>query len=516
MTLSAMLKEQSKDTLKTQVLRQANSILDESGSFVVRELETYEQSIVNVLSFATENVLSSAYNASLTEVTYYDDGNSASLAQPLGFDPSISRTYGSHGNESVSLEASSFFITSTSRSEYGAVITPTMAHIRNRTANIDPFFKDMYNRSSSIYGMYLGFGTSTSLFRRYPGRNTFLDNPEYDPSGRPWYTAAVARPDTAVFTAPYVDAHGAGWMITAARAIYDPDVKVPTIIGVAGVDLLITDMKELVDSITFLKSGKVALIDVPSGQVVTDRDWDLNSKSFVSSCAPDTGSSPDPFMYCDLKPKIKEQQWESIKLLQSGATINFEAKGAGIYATRLNLFDGQYVLLAFVPLSEIFEPLSDTLRQNNDDSSVAIGVVVVVCLAVGILAYLSMRAVLSVVLKNFVDMERNVEQLLQNVGKSDLGYGMVVLNEGASTEIAAMQDSLNDLIDNIRSNREVSVNEVSSGQTMMNTLATLLPAGTLVVEDNFSDMPQPSAPPLAAWAVPVVDASNVHAVGEIW
>merc|ERR1719198_1955133 len=107
-------------------------------------------------------------------------------------------------------------------------------------------------------------------------------------------------------------------------------------------------------------------------------------------------------------------------------------------------------------------------------------------------------------------MERNVERLLQNVGKSDLDYGMVVLDEGASAEIANMQGSINEMISNIRSDRKATVDDVQAGQQMMNTLADLVPLDALVVE---RDIPVASAPPLAAWDVPVVHA---HAVSEDW
>lgn len=384
-----------------------------------------------------------------------------------------------------------------------------MVHVMNRTANIDPFFEDMYNRSSSIYALYLGFDTSTSVFRRFPGHNTFQDKPEYDPSVRPWYTAAKAAPDRAVFTAPYLDAHGAGWMITAARAIYDRNIEEPTIIGVAGIDVLITDMKELVDSITFLDNGKVVLIDLPSEQVVTAKDWVLDDGSSIS-CIPVTGSDPDPFMYYDLKKPAIKNHWESIESLDVGATTTFKSEGTIIYATRLDLFEGQYVLLAFIPLSEIDEQIDDTLRQNARNSQASMMVVISVLVVVGFVSYLAVRSILNGVLKNFDAMERNVERLLQNVGKSDLDYGMVVLDEGASAEIANMQGSINELISNIRSDRKATVDDVQAGQQMMNTLADLVPLDALVVE---RDIPVASAPPLAAWGVPVVHA---HAVSEDW
>ena len=70
--------------------------------------------------------------------------------------------------------------------------------------------------------------------------------------------------------------------------------------------------------------------------------------------------------------------------------------------------------------------------------------------------------------------------------------------------------AINELISNIRSDRKATVDDVQAGQQMMNTLADLVPLDALVVE---RDIPVASAPPLAAWGVPVVHA---HAVSEDW
>ncbi len=46
--------------------------------------------------------------------------------------------------------------------------------------------------------------------------------------------------------------------------------------GVAGVDMLISQLDAHLSSISFLQSGKVTLLEVATGIVVADREWTID------------------------------------------------------------------------------------------------------------------------------------------------------------------------------------------------------------------------------------------------
>jgi len=57
--------------------------------------------------------------------------------------------------------------------------------------------------------------------------------------------------DTVIWSEPYVDAFGAGWMVTASQAVYarpsdyeNPNFDHPYLIGVVGVDVLLSDLRK--------------------------------------------------------------------------------------------------------------------------------------------------------------------------------------------------------------------------------------------------------------------------------
>ncbi|XP_064477328.1 VWFA and cache domain-containing protein 1-like [Ornithodoros turicata] len=77
------------------------------------------------------------------------------------------------------------------------------------------------------------------VFVVYPG--AVLDQ-SYDPTEREWYTRALEHPGRVVLTAPYLDAGGAGYIVTLSHTIYEakPDALHSTadaVVAVIGMDL---------------------------------------------------------------------------------------------------------------------------------------------------------------------------------------------------------------------------------------------------------------------------------------
>ncbi|MBN2659415.1 MAG: HAMP domain-containing protein [Spirochaetales bacterium] len=98
------------------------------------------------------------------------------------------------------------------------------------------------NGDAAKYGaefMYLG--TPDGEF--YYGGD-WLAPPEFDPTARPWYLAAVAKRDT-IFTDYYIDANTGQLNISIATPLYG---KGNTLLGVLGIDLYLDELLGLLDS----------------------------------------------------------------------------------------------------------------------------------------------------------------------------------------------------------------------------------------------------------------------------
>lgn len=130
--------------------------------------------------------------------------------------------------------------------------------------------------------MYVGF-ESSGLFRQFPGQyNSNLDNNfkkrVYDPRVRGWYKDAKSaarqkRKESpkgalveqkqfgeSIVTAPYLGASSGKWMITIAKAVYDP-ADTSRLYAVVGFDITIDKIQSDIINIHFLKSGYVALVE---------------------------------------------------------------------------------------------------------------------------------------------------------------------------------------------------------------------------------------------------------------
>lgn len=70
-----------------------------------------------------------------------------------------------------------------------------------------------------VWILFARYGaTSTGVFLMYPG--AMLDK-FYDPTKRPWFTSARLHPGRVVLSAPYLDAGGAGYIVTVSHTIYE-------------------------------------------------------------------------------------------------------------------------------------------------------------------------------------------------------------------------------------------------------------------------------------------------------
>ncbi|WP_309573217.1 diguanylate cyclase domain-containing protein [Deinococcus sp.] len=94
------------------------------------------------------------------------------------------------------------------------------------------------------------------------------DDP-YDPRTRPWYTLALARPDTTIWTAPYIFASSGQPGVTVARAL--PDTSGGTI--VLGANVQLRQLASYLQSVQISANGGAFLTDDLGHVVATSRAW---------------------------------------------------------------------------------------------------------------------------------------------------------------------------------------------------------------------------------------------------
>jgi len=513
---NASLHSEIRLELSDQVDNQAYATLSEAGDYLVRVLQSYDQSVLSVTDYTCRNLFRSDFNTPLngfpTDSTslYYDlwngdDPPSVTLKAPL---TASTRFNG----KLVSRGASAGFATQQVMSDaanWNAKLKNTM----RLTSFLDDNLIHMWDSNPQIQQIYLGFDTTPPSFRRYPGRPIYTEAAAegaaalanamaYNPPQRPWYKDAMAKPTETVYTAPYRDYHVQDWMITGARAVYDASGS-PTPIGVVGIDLLMGDIADVLNGIKFLSSGKLSLFHGVEGQVVTDIELNY-------------ATAEKNMYYSDLhQPEISVSLWRSIAAIPAGVQKKFVISPAGelltatedflsgsnifLYAKHLSQFGGQYYLVVFVSAKEILAPVTPALDKMTS-SNITTSLVLMISLVVSMVLLLGMMMIMMRnIIKVFNILQENVEKLLRNVGTANgLGDGMVEVHEAASNELYQLQDSMNTMIRNMQANNEshnalsdargAGVGTGKTGQQQLETLWNIVPMAELL---------DSSAPPIA-------------------
>ncbi|MDW0111466.1 methyl-accepting chemotaxis protein [Sporosarcina aquimarina] len=109
-------------------------------------------------------------------------------------------------------------------------------------------FLSVYPDASSAY---------YALPSKYVGISPTVDLTGFDPTTREWYQNALSNPDKIQWSTPYVDEATGNYVITASLAV-SADGK---FIGVAGVDIQLTEMTKALNAINIAYNGYPVLYD---------------------------------------------------------------------------------------------------------------------------------------------------------------------------------------------------------------------------------------------------------------
>jgi methyl-accepting chemotaxis protein len=105
------------------------------------------------------------------------------------------------------------------------------------------------------------YSDATAVFYAQPSKHTVIypvsDMSDFDPTNRPWYEIAIAEPGKVQWSSPYIDSVNGTFMITASIAME----KNGTLVGVAGVDIELTAITEMLNSTYIPYNGYATLFD---------------------------------------------------------------------------------------------------------------------------------------------------------------------------------------------------------------------------------------------------------------
>lgn len=109
---------------------------------------------------------------------------------------------------------------------------------------------------------------------RYSNEGFYLDSsgwvpePDWNPPERPWYQAAVAKPNQIVYTDPYVDEMTHGLCVTLAKTVND---STGAFRGVVAIDIILDEVSESISMMKISESSEISLLN-SDGYYLTNSD----------------------------------------------------------------------------------------------------------------------------------------------------------------------------------------------------------------------------------------------------
>ncbi len=121
---------------------------------------------------------------------------------------------------------------------------------RESMSEVEPVLDAILSANPSIINAYIGVADKTMILR--PAQDL---PPDFDPTGRPWYTDAVAK-DGFAWTAPYQDTSSGAWTISAAIPVKNNG----QVVGVFSIDLGLVELAENMGKIQIANYGYPVLL----------------------------------------------------------------------------------------------------------------------------------------------------------------------------------------------------------------------------------------------------------------
>lgn len=301
-TVETLVIEVSRTELTNQIVNNSKLVMKETSMVLDSRLTDGFAVLVQPSVFATYQYL--AGTSSLEPVTTYADQSVGTLKPPLSTDgryhcvstanDAVTGCDAASRLQQISTGASSVYATGAplTGADPFAPATPGLLEALNGTSTSDWFTPAGWAAKTAWVDTFLaGVDVGRPIFRQYPGavgalnvtRGTSVRS--YNPATRGWYRNVVSRgalPAVSsssaflparpmVIEPPYIDAFGRGYLLTISCALAGPDGKV---VGVAGADLPVSSLQEIVTVIKSRESGEAHFFVRATGKVVASRQLD--------------------------------------------------------------------------------------------------------------------------------------------------------------------------------------------------------------------------------------------------
>ena len=398
---------ESESSLIDQITRQAKAVSAENSELLNQRLTRFLQGGVSPIVYATTDTTRSGYSQGYLP-SFFD------------FNPDPPLVTDSRHRIPVSFSHSTYYFPGTTESSIGT-FTKQQNETRDNSTHLDNFFPNIYNNYQHLIQSYVGY-EENGMWRRYPGN--FTKDRSYDPRARSWYIAATDSTSGYDVSDPYQDFNIQEWMITVAQQIYD---NLGTFIGVAGSDLTIDNLRDIIDSVLFLDSGKVSIFQT-DGIVVADQEWSMDK------------TDPIGYTYQDLtNPRISTGTWESITSIEPGQTKvhNFNSGGDDylVITTNLDSFNGKYLVSVFIKESDITKPIEPTLQKLEDNGTTSIIILVVIAVVVSAFMGIVIYYTAIQIVEPLNGAKTNLDALVMSLGgPQGSGNNFVSVKGGLGTE----------------------------------------------------------------------------------
>lgn len=261
-------------------------------------------------------------------------------------------------------------------------------------------FNNVYAQShKEVSAAYLGVSDGRMLVQ--PKQNL----PEgYDPRKRPWYPQAVSKNGEIFLTDPYEDAFNKGqYVVSYVKSVKDNSSG--QVIGVAGIDIKLTQIAQQVANSKIGDSGYAAIVD-GTGTIIAHKDSSLIGKN------------------------SKDQKWIN-DVVNSGKTGVFEKiNGTNYFVYSLKNAETGWKILGFIPETEFNSKINSIIKM------ICIIALIVIILAVVIGNLFS---------KSITKPVEDIERSLIKLSKGDFTE-KIDEDVKCSTEIHSITKSLNLMI----------------------------------------------------------------------
>ncbi|MFW6360932.1 MAG: cache domain-containing protein [Spirochaetota bacterium] len=211
-------------------------------------------------------------------------------------------------------------------------------------------------RSEYLRAIYLG--TADGEMYEWGIGEGMVDNmpvfePDYDPRKRPWYREAVEI-DGFTITKPYIYASVSALGITGVQPLYHPNGE---FIGVLGLDIMLEDLKRMIEELRLQKGGKVILLNQENKEIV-NQFCTTTSYSALRE-------GPEPVADAADSLRLKDFDMFDVEKLSEGKNSHFVTKiddGSHYYITSTQNQMTGWKLIVALPYEAVMAQATNSIR----------------------------------------------------------------------------------------------------------------------------------------------------------